>query len=681
MNSYQNKNNDEILSSSSNQSNMFNAYPKYPLASMQNTNYKEWMNQSENITPSSFTAIFTALRIVNGAISFLGVSSELETSFQVISRLLGFINRGTGNDLLTLTEQLINQTLATQYRNAATGAVYAIARAYEDYLKWFRQWQANPTAQNGSQLETEFGTVNTLCISVLTYGNTLARRGFETLLLPNYAVAANFHLLLLRDAALFRDSWTETSNLTKDLNLGRLRDSIREYSNHCKRWYEDGLNRLRNARPGDPFGPRGDDWIRFNAYRRDMTLAVLDLVTIFPTYDPSLFPGSTSVQLSRIVYTDPVALAQPQEWFFRDLEHALTFRGTVSFLNEMDVYYWYYFRPHNVDRNYWAGNRNFLSNRTSVLTGQSTSARRRLDMKNRDIFRVDMSSHEGGAFNDNYRGIHRANFLGVNIQTNQATNVLFQVNFNANGFQHNNHSRFLPGEEREVPNANDYTHRLFQVLNAVHTTHNVRTTFFSHAWTHKSLTRQNTFSADKILQIPAVKTVSNSAERAVISNTGENVIKLDNLTTNLLYPLTSADLQSSNTRFIVRIRYASMSNNRLNLLLNDAQVALLNAERTVRSGGALDNLQYEDFKYATFAGNFKMGSHSILGIFKETSNTEFVLDKIELIPVGTFANQLLEETIDYNKDCHQNSSIMYDQNFNTYDQNMENTYDQSYNTY
>ncbi len=341
----------------------------------------------------------------------------------------------------------------------------------------------------------------------------------------------------------------------------------------------------------------------------------------------------------------------------------------------MDVYYWYYFRPHNVDRNFWAGNRNFLSNGTSVLTGQSTSARRRLDMRNRDIFRVDMSSHEGGAFNDNYNGIHRANFLGVNIQTNQATNVLFQVNFNAGGFRHNEHSRFLPGEEREVTNANDYTHRLFQVLNAVHTTHNVRSTFFSHAWTHKSLTRQNTFSTDKISQIPTVKTVSNSAERAVISNTGENIIKLDKLTTNLIYPLTSADLQASKTRFIVRIRYASMSNNRLNLLLNDTQVASLNTERTVRSGGSLDNLQYRDFKYAIFTGNFKMGSHFILGIFKETSNTEFVLDKIELIPVGTFANQLLEETQGYNNNCPQNSSSMYDQDYNTYDQN----YDQSYN--
>ncbi len=51
-----------------------------------------------------------------------------------------------------------------------------------------------------------------------------------------------------------------------------------------------------------------------------MTLAVLDLVTIFQTYDPILFPGSTSVQLSRIVYTDTLALSRPLEWRFGDLD-------------------------------------------------------------------------------------------------------------------------------------------------------------------------------------------------------------------------------------------------------------------------------------------------------------------------------------------------------------------------
>ncbi|OUC03761.1 hypothetical protein BK784_01750 [Bacillus thuringiensis serovar medellin] len=165
----------------------------------------------------------------------MGVLSKLETSLEIVSDVLGFIDSRTGNDLLSLTEQLINQTLATQYRLAATGAVNNIARAYEDYLVSFRRWEANPTEQNGRQLETEFGVVHTLCNQALSYGNTLARRGFETFLLPNYAVAANLHLLLLRDAARFRHSWTKFSNLTTDPNIDRLRSSITEYSNHCKR--------------------------------------------------------------------------------------------------------------------------------------------------------------------------------------------------------------------------------------------------------------------------------------------------------------------------------------------------------------------------------------------------------------------------------------------------------------
>ncbi|EOP90060.1 pesticidal crystal protein cry20Aa [Bacillus cereus HuB4-4] len=690
MNPYQN--NDEIVDIPENYDNNLNRYPyaNDPNVAMQNTNYKDWMNGYEEINPSSITAILASIGILNRVIALTGVLGNTQEVISIIQDALGFIRNGTGNELLIHVEQLIQQTLATQYRSAATGAIYGISRSYDNYLMFFRQWERNRTRENGQQVESAFTTINTLCINALAPQALLSRRGFETLLLPNYAMAANFHLLLLRDAVLYRTQWLSNSISTANANLNILRAAINEYSTHCKRWYQDGLNRFDRSSRANM-----NEWRRFNAYRRDMTLSVLDFATVFPTYDPIRFPTATNVELTRVVYTDPIVMAGGRTAIpgFTRMENLANSASRVSFLNQMNIYTSFYFRPHNIPRYYWAGNRNFLSNGNSNFYGYNSDRRIVFNVSNMDIFRVNMTTHIGGAGTDDYRGLHRADFIGANTQNNQRTSLLYSVEIPSSHFRFENHTVFLPGESGLEPNERNYTHRLFQMMNEVSVNPNARGAVFLHAWTHRSLRRTNGLRSDQIMQIPAVKTISNGGDRAVVLNYGENIMKLDNLTTGLSYKLTAVDSEASNTRFIVRVRYASMNNNKLNLVLNGAQIASLNVEHTVQSGGSLTDLQYGNFKYATFAGNFKMGSQSILGIFKEIPDAEFVLDKIELIPAHFISS--LEQTQDYNTynqdtiythnqgyDTYdQNSSGMYHQSYNNYDQNMDTTYQPRYDNY
>ncbi|WP_309567295.1 insecticidal delta-endotoxin Cry8Ea1 family protein, partial [Bacillus thuringiensis] len=73
---------------------------------------------------------------------------------------------------------------------------------------------------------------------------------------------------------------------------------IGNYTDHAVRWYNTGLERV--------WGPDSRDWIRYNQFRRELTLTVLDIVSLFPNYDSRTYPIRTVSQLTREIYTNPV---------------------------------------------------------------------------------------------------------------------------------------------------------------------------------------------------------------------------------------------------------------------------------------------------------------------------------------------------------------------------------------
>lgn len=130
--------------------------------------------------------------------------------------------------------------------------------------------------------------------------------GEEVPLLPIYAQAANLHLLLLRDASIFGKEWGLSSSEISTF-YNRQVERAGDYSDHCVKWYSTGLNNLR--------GTNAESWVRYNQFRRDMTLMVLDLVALFPSYDTQMYPIKTTAQLTREVYTDAIGTVHPHPSF------------------------------------------------------------------------------------------------------------------------------------------------------------------------------------------------------------------------------------------------------------------------------------------------------------------------------------------------------------------------------
>lgn len=644
MNSDQNKNENQLLDILQNNTDKANNFPfaNNLNTESENINYKDLMNDNEEVTPYSIGSILSAIGMVNNVLSLTGTLGNIPNVITIFGTMLNFFTRDSGNTLINHVEALINQRIEQLVRNTALGAINGISDAQRTYLNRLSDWNNNPNQLTGQRVNDAFNTVNTLCYNALAQNASLAAVGFETILLPNYAAAATIHLLVLRDAVLYRDRWISSPRSTGDPDYDTFKYRLERYTNHCVTWYNEGLNRLpRSSR---------HDWVRFNNYRRDMTLSVLDLVAFFQVYDPVLYPRGTDVTLSRIIYTDYIDLFTNIPPDFNFIESMALRPHRSSSLSELDIFTAYYHGPTNArSREYWSGNVNRLDNGVSNSYGYRHNDRALSDtflrMRNIDITSVDMTLHAPrfGVL-ERVRGLNRAIFIGVNTQTNQRTTLSYDRPVSEGQFNLWNHTVSLPGDPSQQPGPLNYTHKLYHMMTRHHSTFNVREALFLHAWAHKSLTHQNRFTGNNITQIPAVKTESSSGDRAILrgpGSTGGDVVRLDNSTTGLFYALTRGDSQVATTNFIIRVRYASTTSNTLVLDLNGSAVQHHPVKSTVQSGGSLTNLRHQDFGYATFSGNFILGTNPRLGIFRDFPNTELVIDKIELIPVNS--NSLSEQ--------------------------------------
>ncbi|WP_413589505.1 insecticidal delta-endotoxin Cry8Ea1 family protein, partial [Bacillus toyonensis] len=102
---------------------------------------------------------------------------------------------------------------------------------------------------------------------------------YKIILLSTYTHAANLHLNLLNQGVNFYDMWNQdqgklvTSTASSSYYFLRLEEYTKIYTNYCTETYKVGLNTLKNE--------KGMTWNIYNAYRREMTLTVLDHVALF----------------------------------------------------------------------------------------------------------------------------------------------------------------------------------------------------------------------------------------------------------------------------------------------------------------------------------------------------------------------------------------------------------------
>ncbi|MEB9553585.1 insecticidal delta-endotoxin Cry8Ea1 family protein [Bacillus cereus] len=640
MNSYQNTNEYEILESSSNNTNMPNRYPFANDRDMSPMSWNDCQGTSwQDVWESSTSIAGIGIDLIN----FVAEPSlgGVNLLFSIIGKLIPPNRQSISALSICDLLSIIRKEVAESVLNAAIADFNGKLKNYREYyLSYLEAWlkDGKPLKKtNNSDIgklveyfelsEREFNEI---------LGGSLARSNAQILLLPTFAQAANVQLLLLRDAVQYKEQWfpfLSAENVKSELkspNSGcdftgdyyeRLKCKTAEYTNYCVYWYQAGLDQIKQA------GTGADTWSKFNKFRREMTLAVLDIIAIFPTYDFEKYPLATDVELTREIYTDAVGYSSgTYSWlnYWTGAFNALEANGTrgpglVTWLSSIGIYNEYVSRYFSG----WVGTRHYEDYTKGNGTFQRMSGTTSNDLRNVtfspfDIFKISSLAIMNLAGETNPRPEYRVSRTEFS-STSLPSKHLYDAN--NNGLSRMTIESTLPGIWNPKPSYTDYSHRLSNAACVVYGNSRVNV----YGWTHTSMSKHNPIYPDKISQIPAVKAFaleSGAYVSAGPGHTGGNVVWLPYLG-RLKIRLTSAP---TNKNYRVRVRYAGLYSGRLMV------------QRWSLSGSATGDFPYSStgsnntFGYVeTLVTTFNQSGVEI--IIQNQTSPQLIIDKIEFIPV------------------------------------------------
>lgn len=470
-NQYQNNNEMQIIKPSSD--TLLYSHNNYPYATdpdtiAQGRSYKNWLDTCEGVDePRSPEAaairdVIAAMISIGGGISSaLGIpgAGAVGSLFTTLLNKLWPAANAQWEAFMEHVEALINAKIAEYARNKALSELAGLGNNFKIYIQALKDWQQDPTRQDVRiNVAERFRILDSLFEQ---YMPSFAVSGYEVPLLTVYTNAANLHLLLLRDSSIYGRDWgMEQSEV--DANYNRQIRHTAEYANHCTTWYQTGLQRLQ--------GTTGNSWVTYNRFRREMTLTVLDIVALFSNYDYRTYPVAVRGQLTREIYTDPVA---PSSWLSRDTPSFATIEnlairaphmftrlyqltintGKLESLLGAVITSNYYWSRHTI----------------KVIESQGGPLASTYGATTGTIYRTDtlyLSSY-GDIYTVTSGVVSRSSqpggdMLGVNSARFTAADHVY-LNENPRVFPGSNIVTELPGKNSDTPTAADYSHRLSYV--------------------------------------------------------------------------------------------------------------------------------------------------------------------------------------------------------------------------
>nr|AFK79795.1 delta-endotoxin [Bacillus thuringiensis] len=547
----------------------------------------------------------------------------------LVDIIWGIFGPSQWDAFLVQIEQLINQRIEEFARNQAISRLEGLSNLYQIYAESFREWEADPTNPAlREEMRIQFNDMN----SALTTAIPLfAVQNYQVPLLSVYVQAANLHLSVLRDVSVFGQRWGfDAATINSRYNdLTRL---IGNYTDHAVRWYNTGLERV--------WGPDSRDWIRYNQFRRELTLTVLDIVSLFPNYDSRTYPIRTVSQLTREIYTNPVL--ENFDGSFRGsaqgIEGSIRSPHLMDILNSITIY-----TDAHRGEYYWSGHQIMASpvgfsgpEFTFPLYGNMGNAapqQRIVAQLGQGVYRTLSSTLYRRPFN-----------IGIN---NQQLSVLDGTEF-AYGTSSNLPSAVyrksgtvdsldeIPPQNNNVPPRQGFSHRLSHVSMFRSGFSNssvsiIRAPMFS--WIHRSAEFNNIIPSSQITQIPLTKSTNLGSGTSVVKGpgfTGGDILRrtspgqISTLRVNITAPLSQ--------RYRVRIRYASTTNLQFHTSIDGRPINQGNFSATMSSGS---NLQSGSFRTVGFTTpfNFSNGSSVFtLSAHVFNSGNEVYIDRIEFVP-------------------------------------------------
>ncbi|EOO22999.1 hypothetical protein ICM_06222 [Bacillus cereus BAG1X2-3] len=652
-----NQNEMQIIDSSSNDFSQSNRYPRYPLA--KESNYKDWLASCDesNIDTLSTTsdaqnAVLTSLNIASAILSFF-TSGIIGTGFGIFNTILGWLwpsnNNAIWEALIRSIEALIDRQIREYERVTALSALQGLRINLAQYNTAFNNWNTNEETRNNPALQRE--VISRFNIADGFFGNSMPsfrKENYEIQALSVYAQAANLHLLLLRNAVIYGIRWGMDSR-TVESHYERMVCLSGAYADHCTFFYRQGLVELRS---------RGN-WNEFNNYRRNMTINVLDIISLFSNYDPRVYSLNTNTQLTREIYTEPLATPlwhnlrlNPTE--FQQIENDFIGQPSLSTtLTRFDIGVnrlatgvggQSYTISRTRTAHHSIGRSVFFTTTWQGATQINPIEQRSLDFDNFNVFNINSQISSGDRFNQNELalGTRQALFHMVNdagsLVTTREINLPQPVN--PRSITSN-----IAGTNSATPTASDYTHKLSFIKSTRVRGLVSAANIIAYGWTHISLERRNSLLPNRITQIPAIKshllsTVANppgTQQTHIISGPGHNgggLVVMGSGNSRFQMRIHS----SARQRYRVRLRYVNLSQTSCQARIPELGV---NVSFTLPGGGGFFNpdLRYSAFQYITLPLEFETPNVESSWVFElgTTNAVSCVIDRVEFMPFNATA--------------------------------------------
>ncbi|MEH7219915.1 insecticidal delta-endotoxin Cry8Ea1 family protein, partial [Bacillus toyonensis] len=678
---------------------------RYPLANtpgaeLQQMNYKEWMDRCTN---GESIDVFgdTAGAVRNTLIIGTGVAWALLGLIPVVggpaSAIAGLFNvllpywwpeqagppgtpqaQYTWKQLMAGAEDITNKKIQESAKSYATAQWQRVQTYQADFTQARCDWiQDRNNEIKKSRLQDAFDDFNDELQGSMPFFRV---QGFEVQMLSMYAQAANMHLLLLRDVVQNGLSWgflqseVDRYYLNPQGNQGLLQ-LLGTYTNYCIDWYNKGLQEQYAT----------GDWNKFNNFRTTMTIAVLDTVSVWPTFDPRQYALPTKSQLTRMVYTprvgDTARSYRPSQPINAQENSIVSIPRLFAWLREVEAstpretpgssysMIWYKQTFQNtLGGSQWSISKGTTSAddvRTMLTIPSPQFQDDVLKIKNRfynylgpfDDYTVDKwtfslthSADQNFEMNPYASDITRLYGLPCRGQDSGICEPCDEEHPCINEPPNTT----MPCEDKQL-----YSHRLSYIGAGENTYSKNNLTYFGYGWTHVSADAHNLVDVKKITQIPAVKGSSISGDARVIKgsgSTGGDLIKLStggSVTVKVTMPIS---VSKQTQWYQIRMRYANDETNLLRLVVKSdfeewSRVQQLPGtylgEELIFQSFAYRNLvdgiaTYEE-KYILELTLENLGNPNDIDI-----NTNLLIDKIEFIPiegsVGEYkANQAVEE--------------------------------------
>ncbi|MED3539248.1 insecticidal delta-endotoxin Cry8Ea1 family protein [Bacillus toyonensis] len=646
-----NQNEMHIIDSSSNDFSQSNRYPRYPLA--KESNYKDWLascdesNLDRLSTPSSVQdAVVTSLNIFSYIFGFLDAGAT-SAGLGILGVLFGQFwpsnNNAVWETFLRSVEELIAREIDIVERNRIMAQFDGLRNVMSNYNGALIDWDGNrDNTALQSEVRSRFDNADdAFALRIPEF----RIKDFEIQSLAVYAQAATLHLLLLRDAVVNGQLWG-VDPVTTQRRYEKLVCLSGAYADHCTFFYRQGLEELRGK----------GNWTAFNNYRRNMNIQVLDVISLFSNYDPRLYGNNTNTQLTREIFTEPLATpgwldrySNPDQ--FQQIEYNLNPSPSLSstLLNlAADTGLGYYGagavtpRPIIQRTSMRRLNTGATVPFTTAWQGAPNpliSQQKQLSFEGFDVFNINsVVSREVSSQTSSLFGVQQAVFHTV-IAGGNIPPTMKIIDLQPRGNYSTSVTSNIPGKRSATATASDYTHRLSSITStSVGTAYRDRTNIMAYGWTHVSSEKTNRILPNRITQIPFVKGIITSSGTHVRSGPDHTGGSLVSMGGDAQFGMVVTS--SARQRYRVRLRYAASNSVDFRLRISPLGV---DYNFTLPGGGTSFNpdLRYSSFRYITLPIEFET-PNSLLNFSFDLDtltlmNGTCFFDRVEFLPVNSIA--------------------------------------------